>query len=124
MIDLKVGRTIVRSEDGTLGMASLDLPGMLSCGAPGEVAIRFEGSTAVFNRPPDGLELVDEVDPIPDPEKCGMGKGPDCCIFLVAGAGGFECARNGPNHFNLQWRKNKMTAQREPTAVYPNCMEG
>ena len=56
-----------------------------------------------------------------DFKRCGAGKGADCCIFLIAGRNGFECARDGSLYFTLVSRKTQMTAQREPTEPFPAC---
>jgi hypothetical protein len=53
---------------------------------------------------------------------CGAGRGHDCCRYLVAGGDGFECARVSPGlKKTLDDRGNTMTAQRSPTADYPQC---
>ncbi len=57
----------------------------------------------------------------PDPVKCGAGQGEDCCIFLTAGAKGFECERYGSLRYALIFRKEQMHARREPKDPYPGC---
>ncbi len=51
---------------------------------------------------------------------CGMGRGADCCIFIVVGGGGFECARESMGE---QLRRNQpnMNAKRMPTEPIPDC---
>jgi len=55
-------------------------------------------------------------------KRCGIGKGADCCIFLIVGRNGFECARDTSGHDTLVLRKHQgMVAQREPTEPFPGC---
>lgn len=55
-----------------------------------------------------------------EPKKCGAGKGAECCIFLMCGPKGFECARFGSLHAYLAARTD-MHAKRNPTAPFPTC---
>lgn len=52
---------------------------------------------------------------------CGMGSGADCCVFLVAGISGFECARQTSLRNTLINSRPRMTAQRIPTEPIPYC---
>jgi hypothetical protein len=46
-----------------------------------------------LKRKKEGGNIIPLPDDVPA-DRCGLGKGPDAtCIFLVAGAGGFECAK-------------------------------
>lgn len=56
-----------------------------------------------------------------DFEKCGAGKGADCCIFFGTSVIGPECLRFSNSHRSLVSRKAQMIAQREPTEHYPDC---
>lgn len=56
-----------------------------------------------------------------DARGCGMGRGADCCIFLVVGADGFECARESDMAGALVARQPEMTSKRMPTAPIPEC---
>jgi hypothetical protein len=62
---------------------------------------------------------------VEDAQRCGMGRGADCCAYLVvAGAEGFKCGRvEGPLAAILIERAlaGTMGARRLPTAAYPAC---
>jgi hypothetical protein len=62
---------------------------------------------------------------VEDAQRCGMGRGADCCAYLVvAGAEGFKCGRvEGPLAAILMGRARAgtMGARRLPTAAYPAC---
>jgi hypothetical protein len=66
------------------------------------------------------LVEVSEKKPIPDPIKCGAGRGSDCCIFLSFGSNGFECERFSSLRDNLIFKT--MVAKRHPKEPYPVCM--
>ena len=59
---------------------------------------------------------------VADLKKCGAGSA-DCCIFLVVGDNGAECARFTPLHNTLTDRAGRglMKAQYAPTSPYPDC---
>jgi hypothetical protein len=60
----------------------------------------------------------------PDPRKCGMGQGADCCIYLLMHPDeGFECGRGGvlAQTVELRAASGKMSAQRRPVKPYPVC---
>ena len=63
--------------------------------------------------------------PTPDPPRCGMGQGERCCIFLIFGQAGFECARYTPLEYELRRRVSLMNARRVPAdgVEFPDCME-
>ncbi len=56
-----------------------------------------------------------------DLDKCGAGKEAECCVFLMAGPDGIECARGTGLHDTLVERIPTMTAKRYPTIEYPYC---
>lgn len=55
-----------------------------------------------------------------DFKKCGAGQGAECCIFLISGTDGAECARFGGLHSILVSRTD-MTARRQPAQEFPEC---
>jgi hypothetical protein len=61
----------------------------------------------------------------PDPVKCGMGQGPECCIYLVSSTGGFACGRGGIFAPTVEQRaaSGEMKSQRKPMLPYPLCQE-
>ena len=86
---------------------------------PGEVSVVFDGETASCGTDWQKLEIIGQENAVADKDKCGAGKGEDCCIFLTAGGNGFECARFGDLHWDLQFRI--MNAKRHPDKLFPNC---
>ncbi len=65
---------------------------------------------------------MNETKAVADFKKCGAGREADCCIFLVGGGKGAECARFTDLHNTLAMRAaNGMAAQRAPTAEFPAC---
>ena len=52
---------------------------------------------------------------------CGIGQGADCCIFITGAPGGFSCERFGAFRWSLVVHRERMIAQREPTAPYLHC---
>lgn len=132
--ELIPGRTIVKTtrdvelafDDGVpagrIGHITASL-GAYSMADPGETTVRFDGNTHATHVPVDALEVIDTVDPIPEPERCGAGGGAECCIFLTAARDGFKCMRNTDMHLQLAFNRRKMAAQRLPTEIYPSCMQ-
>lgn len=62
--------------------------------------------------------VVAEFDP------CGGGRGPDCCIYLVAGSKGFECAREDAGlkaTLDARHARGSMVAARQPGLPFPAC---
>lgn len=55
-----------------------------------------------------------------DFDKCGGGKGAQCCKFITVGAEGFCCERDGPMHKLLEQKKG-MSARRIPILPFPAC---
>jgi hypothetical protein len=67
----------------------------------------------------EGFPLLSKDEVI---QGCGIGRGHDCCRYLVAGGDGFECARVSPSlKKTLDARGDSMNARRSPTADYPQC---
>ncbi|KPJ56860.1 hypothetical protein AMJ49_03545 [Parcubacteria bacterium DG_74_2] len=113
---------VVRNtKTGKKGITVDDFPGSMSCCLPEETPVVYEGDTASLGTLTKDLEVIGPENAIPDPKKCGAGKGKQCCIFLVVGPSGFQCQRFGSDRWNLIFNKAKMTAQREPTELYPHC---
>ena len=112
-------QTVVRYlESGKKGVVVSDPFG--SC-SPDEVPVVFQGHTASMGIPLDELEVIGPENAIADPERCGAGKGDQCCIFLVWGGNDWECCRFGPLRYSIIFRKEKMGAKRHPIDLYPNC---
>lgn len=58
-----------------------------------------------------------------DPHPCGVGRGADCCAFLLVGSQGFECGRVTGLAPYLRARAigGQMNARRLPDEPYPDC---
>jgi hypothetical protein len=56
---------------------------------------------------------------------CGMGEGAACCVFLMAGATGFECAQRSELADTLfkRAKAGQMHAQRTPEQDFPACQQ-
>ncbi|MBI2624777.1 MAG: hypothetical protein HYW70_00335 [Candidatus Nealsonbacteria bacterium] len=92
------------------------------CCASFETPVAYEGSTSLFiGTDTKDLKVIGPENAKADLMKCGAGQGKKCCIFLVVGSSGPECQRFGDMRLDIIFRKDKMTAQREPTKLYPNC---
>lgn len=103
------------------GVTCPDIGGMLSCCTEDETPVVWDGRDS--SEGTDTRDLIDKgpENAMPDPDRCGMGQGEACCIFLAAGAKGFSCER----HSSFRWSiifKRDMHAKRHPTAPYPSCM--
>jgi hypothetical protein len=65
-------------------------------------------------------EVFMEVDEAKD--ICKLGKGEECCAFLVSGAGGFECLRMGyPNNTSIFARLEEGTMNAKGEGGWPGC---
>jgi hypothetical protein len=113
-------------EEINTGRKAMTMPtiSMLLSDGDSDTSIVFDGrsGSATLNCFADGAKQFKIVGPDPavaDLQKCGAGKGADCCKFLVAGVNGVECARFGTMHYDLVFRT--MNAKREPTKFYPAC---
>lgn len=89
-----------------------------------EVPVVYEGTTASVGTDSRNLESLGHENAQADPKKCGAGQGENCCIFLTAGANGFECGRFGSIRWSIIFRKERMVAQRDPVQLFPNCQLG
>ena len=107
----------VEHKDGRLGMVVQDI---MNCCAADEVPIVFDGVAHFEGINEDNLTALGVPKHKPDPKKCGVGKGADCCIFLTAGADGFACEKFGSLRNTLIIKT--MTAKRDPVEYYPDCM--
>ncbi len=111
---------MVKDSQGATGVLVPDLPGMLNCHEPNELGVVYDGSTASQGIDHNELEIIGSEDAVADYEKCGGGKGADCCKFLVCGSSGFDCERHGSLRWSLIFSSG-MTAKREPDKPYPEC---
>ena len=112
--------TIVKDkETGGQGVVVSDPFG---CCGSNEVPVVWDGDDSFVGTDYRLLEVVGPYKPQIDPQRCGTGRGEDCCIYLVCGAEGFECQRFGSLRYNLIFRKEKMNAKRQPERLYPNCL--
>lgn len=62
--------------------------------------------------------------PLPNPQACGLGKGAECCAYLVLGAGGFDCGRVDSAlvaAIKKRLAAGTFNAKRDPTEPYPKC---
>lgn len=111
----------VRHSDGREGITVPDLAGFMAVCTEDETPViwALEPSHSVGTK----TELLSVIGPEaakPVPEKCGAGRGIECCKFLLCGPDGFECGRFGSLRYTLMFRE--MNAQREPTEPFPDCM--
>lgn len=56
-----------------------------------------------------------------DATACGMSRGADCCIYLLVGPSGFECARETNLKQTLIARQPSMKSKRMPAELIPDC---
>lgn len=108
-------KTIVEYK-GRRGVVVDDL---YSCCSEDETPVVFTGTASFKGTPTAELTIIGPEEAIPEPVKCGAGKGDDCCIFLVCGTGGFECQRFGDLRYQLIF--TNMTAKRHPLKMFPEC---
>ena len=109
----------VRSkETGEMGFVINDSFG---CCSPNEDLVVYDGTNTGWGTDQRLLEVVEFEKPIPDPVKCGAGKGAECCIFITAGPTGFECERFTGLRDSLIFKT--MRAERDPKEPYPLCMK-
>ena len=59
---------------------------------------------------------------IPDPVRCGIGLEAQCCVFLVCGADGLECARHGPLDQTIRDTYKKLHLLGESLAPFLLCI--
>ena len=53
-------------------------------------------------------------------EHCKLGRGADCCRYLMFSAKGFECAKADPT---MKWRLDLRAELKEMTAQADNCIK-
>lgn len=114
-----IPQTIVQHITGRKGVVVPDLPGPLNCNGPEEVGVVYEGAVSFTGTDYKNLTIIGPENAVADLEKCGAGRGPECCKFLVVGMGGPECQRFGTLRWTLVFKT--MKAEREPTEPYPLC---
>ena len=121
-MDIKSQTLVKNKNDGRIGVVVSE-PSWETC-VVGEFPVVYEGETVPLATFAEDLEVIGLENAIADMEKCGAGKGEECCMFLVFGGGssGFQCGRFKDG---LRWtliaRKEKMKAKRHPTEMYPKC---
>jgi hypothetical protein len=99
----------------------LIVPDFMHCCVSGEIPVLWEEDGFFTGVPRTLLKDLGPENPQPSLEHCGAGKGKGCCIFLSSEANGFTCQRAGELRYSLIIRKDKMGAQREPSAIFPAC---
>ena len=119
MSNFEVGIVVKDTRDGDQGVVVLD--GFGAC-APGEVPVVFEGNTFFTGVHHSVLEVIGPENAVPDKERCGAGRGEECCRWLMMGEGGFICGRHHRMRDAIIFRAHTMGAKRNPTEAYPNCM--
>ena len=91
-----------------------------SCCDDSEDLVVYDGTKHGSGTDRNLLKEIPFIFPVPDPKKCGAGKGDDCCIFITVGPDGFSCERFTSLRNTLIFRS--MNAKRNPEQVYPECM--
>ena len=112
---------VKNTKTNMVGTTCPDMSGMLACNGPGEVSVVYDGDGYANGTQETVLEVIGPENAVPLAEKCGAGKGEECCIFLVMGAKGFECERFGSLRWDLMFRSRSMSAKREPKEPFPHC---
>lgn len=62
-----------------------------------------------------------EMTAIADFDRCGGGRGAECCIWLTVGRDGYCCERFGPLHTMIIGRSKTWSAKRKPVQPFPDC---
>ncbi len=89
--------------------------------APGQVFVEYDGNTIGLSVWKVDLVPLLEVDPVPDPLKCGHGLEEGCCVYLRESAAGHSCTRyTGHRATSLQGLA--VRTRRVPSQLYPACM--
>lgn len=116
---MQAGTRVKNTETGKFGRIVADVYG---CCDDTEEAVVYDGVSAFLGTDREILELVpEEVSQTPDMEKCGAGKGEECCIFLTVGGDGPCCERFTSMRDALIFKD--MNAKRNPKEPYPECMK-
>ncbi len=118
MDDRIAPQTLVEGPDGRRGVTCPDL---MACCPSGTTPVVWDGEDAFEGTETGTLKVLGPERAQPDARRCGAGLGQDCCIFLTLGADGFCCERFGSLRHTLMFRKETMSAKRQPTALFPAC---
>lgn len=110
--------TKVQDSKGRIGIVESDTFG---CCDETETLVVFDGTDAGQGTQTDELTVIGEYEATPDHVKCGAGQGEKCCIYLVCGAQGFECARFSSLRMSLIFKT--MNAKRRANRLFPACMD-
>ncbi len=111
-------KTVVVRKDGVKGVVIKD--SFANCGL-NEIAVVYEGKTSSLSTNIDELDVIGPENAVVDTEKCGADKGEERCIFMVMSSNGSKCERFGSLRHDLIFQKDQITANREPTELFPNC---
>ncbi len=117
---MEIGTRVRNTETGKFGVIVSDIYG---CCDNTEEPVVYDGSTAFLGTDKGILESAIGPKPVPDVRRCGAGKGADCCIFITVGKDGPCCERFTSMRDTLILKTRDMTAQRNPTEPYPECMK-
>jgi len=63
---------------------------------------------------------VSEHEDQADFKRCGVGRGAECCAYLVAAGSGAECGRVGMKT-TIDGLVHRMNAKRQPVEAWPDC---
>lgn len=108
---------IVNLRDGRIGVTCPDL---MNCCTDTEVPVVYEGTSSFEGTEVAQLEVIGPENARPEPDRCGAGRGADCCKYLTVGPSGFECERFGNLRHLLRF-KSDMIAKRDPIRMFPQC---
>lgn len=111
-------RTLVRNHDGRTGVTVRDT--FAVCDEQ-DVLVVYEGDTHGEATAVAELTTLGPEQAQAEFKACGAGLGDQCCIFLTVGREGPCCERYSLLRDTIRMRAHTMNAQREPTALYPNC---
>jgi len=104
------------------GRRGVTCPDFMNCCDPDETPVVFDGESSFRGVLTASLTQIGPEQAVPDLKRCGAGRSADCCIFLTIGPRGAECARFSSLRYTLIFKKDTMTAKREPTTLYPGCL--
>lgn len=114
---MKTG-TRVMNKEGQMGHVIND---SFRCCGDNEVLVVYDGTNTGLGTDEGSLEEVEQAILIPDIEKCGGGRGKECCIFLTMSGDGPCCEKFTPLRDSLIFKT--MSAKRNPIEPYPKCMK-
>lgn len=85
-----------------------------------EVSVVYDGDSVAIGTDWNKLEIVGPENAVADLQKCGAGKGEECCIFLVIdGPRGCRCQRFGEMRWSLLFKT--INAKRNPKELFSRC---